>query len=480
VKVFGDLGSSLGSRRTEDKIEIVNSGSGIHTLRLKGAVVKQSRKRLLLALATIFVPTIVTTSATAYGQVASNAAIDSIYPQVESLYIDIHRNPELSRREQRTASKMADGLRQLGYEVTTGIGGNGLVGVLRNGSGPTVALRTELDALPVEEQTGLAYASQVRVKDDSGADVPVMHACGHDLHMAAWMGTATLMARNKSTWTGTLMMIGQPAEETVSGASAMLRDGLFTRFPKPDYVLAIHDDSDLPAGTVGFVPGYSHANVDAVAITIYGRGGHGAMPQTTIDPIVIAARTVLALETIVSREIDPHDPAIITVGSIHGGTKSNIIPDEVKLQLTVRSYREEVRKHLLASIIRIARAESEAAGAPQPPKVEFYDPAYANYNDPALTERMTAALRRRLGEANVVEIPSKMVSEDFSEYRRAGVPSVMFFVGAVDPAKYKEAKASGTPLPSLHSSKFAPDLKPTMETAMATETTALMELMGKR
>jgi len=410
---------------------------------------------------------------------ASTVAVDAILPQIEALYVDLHRHPELSFHEQRTAAALAEALRKLGFDVTTGVGKLGVVGVLKNGPGPTVMLRTELDALPVKEQTGLVYASQVTTHNDAGVEVPVAHACGHDVHMSAWMGTATLLSKSSDQWRGTLVLIGQPAEETVGGAAAMLKDGLFTRFPRPDYEIAIHDDSDLPAGMVGYTPGYSHANVDSVDITIYGKGGHGAMPQTTVDPIVIAARTVLSLQTIVSREIDPRDPAVITVGSIHGGTKHNIIPDSVHLQLTVRSYKPGTRKHLLASIERIARAESEAGGAPKPPLVEFSDASDSVYNDPKLTERVVGVLRRRLGNDKVVEMPPKMVAEDFSEYGKAGVPSVMFFVGAVNPARYQEAKASGTRLPSLHSSQFAPDLKLTLETAMEAEAAVMLDLLGK-
>ncbi|MFZ3212101.1 MAG: amidohydrolase [Terriglobales bacterium] len=410
---------------------------------------------------------------------SSTEAVEAVLPQMEALYIDLHQHPELSFHEQRTAATLADGLRKLGFDVTTGVGKLGVVGVLKNGAGPTVMLRTELDALPVKEQTGLAYASQVTTHNDAGVEVPVAHACGHDIHMSAWIGTATLLSQARDQWRGTLVLIGQPAEETVGGAAAMLADGLFTRFPKPDYVIAIHDESELPAGMVGYTPGYSHANVNSVDITIYGKGGHGAMPQTTVDPIVIAARTVLALQTIVSREIGPGDPAVITVGSIHGGTKHNIIPDSVHLQLTVRSYKPETRKHLLAAIERIVKAESEAGGAPKPPLVEFSEGSDSVYNDPKLTEREVAALQRQLGKGNVVEMPPKMVSEDFSEYRKSGAPTVMFFVGAVDPEKYREARASGTALPSLHSSQFAPDLKPTLVTAIETETTVLLDLLGK-
>ncbi|MBV9146045.1 MAG: amidohydrolase, partial [Acidobacteria bacterium] len=282
--------------------------------------------------------------------------VQSVYPKVEQLYVDLHQHPELSNHETETAAKLASQLRSLGYDVTTGVGGTGVVAVMKNGSGPTVMLRTELDALPVEEKTGWSFASHVHTKDDSGADVPVMHACGHDIHMAALVGTATLMARDKQAWHGTLMLIGQPAEERANGAAAMLKDGLFTRFPKPDFAFAMHDGNNLPAGQVGFTPGFSLTSADSVDITIYGKGGHGATPQNTVDPIVIAARTVMSLQTIVSREISPQDPAVITVGSIHGGTKHNIIPETVKLQLTVRAYKPEVRKHLLDAIARIARA----------------------------------------------------------------------------------------------------------------------------
>ncbi len=408
------------------------------------------------------------------------AQVDAIYPQIESLYLDLHKNPELAFHEQNTAAKLADGLRALGFEVSTGIGGTGIVGLLRNGQGPTVMIRTELDALPVREQTGLPYASHAVTKDAQGRDLPVMHACGHDIHMATWLGTARLLTSMKDRWRGTVMMVAQPAEEIVSGASAMLKAGLFTRFPKPDFAIAVHDDSDLPAGQVGYTPGYVLSNANSVDITIYGKGGHGASPQSTVDPIVIAARTILALQTIVSRENDPRDPAVVTVGSIHAGTKHNIIPDEAHLQLTVRSYQDEVQKHLLDAIARIARAEALAAGAPKEPLIELSDTAHATYNDPEVTQRLAAALRAALGKDNVVEQPPKMASEDFSEYGRAGVPAVMLSVGAVNPQKYAAAKAAGTVLPSLHSPLFAPDREPTLKTAIRAETAAALELLGKR
>ncbi len=406
--------------------------------------------------------------------------VNAIYPEVEALYLDLHRNPELSLHEQQTAAKLAERMKALGYEVTTGVGGTGVVAVLRNGQGRTVLLRTDMDALPVEEKTGLPYASQVVVKSDSGTAVPVMHACGHDVHMSSWFGTAKLMATNRQRWHGTLILIGQPAEEIGTGAAAMLKDGLFTRFPKPDFALAIHDDPSLPAGQVGYTPGYTMASSDSVDITIFGRGGHGAQPQNTVDPIVIAARTVLALQTIVSRENNPLDPAVVTVGTIHGGTKNNIIPDEVKLQLTVRSYKPEVRKRLLASIERIAKGEALAGGAPREPLVKVEPAANATYNDLELTKRLAATLRNTLGQANVVEIPPKMVFEDFSEFSLAGVPSAIFLVGGVEPTKFAAAQRSSTPLPGLHSSLWAPDREPTLKTAITVETAELLELLGGR
>lgn len=323
----------------------------------------------------------------------ANEEIRAILPDAEALYLDLHRNPELSLQERRTSTLLAERLKALGYDVTAGVGGYGVVAILRNGAGPTVLLRTDMDALPVEEKTGLSYASTVTTKNAAGATVPVMHACGHDLHMASWMGTATLMAQHRERWTGTLMLIAQPAEEIGVGASAMLKDGLLTRFPKPSFALAIHDDV-LPAGQIGFTPGYAHAAADAVDITIFGRGGHGAQPENTIDPIVIGARTVLALQTIVARENNPRDPAVVTVGSFQGGTQNNVIPDEVHLLLTVRTYRPEVRKRILSSIERITKAEAMAGGAPREPLIITKPAANAEYNDPALTARMVAGCGR--------------------------------------------------------------------------------------
>jgi len=407
------------------------------------------------------------------------AGLPEVYPELEALYIDLHQTPELSFHEEQTAAKLAERLRGLGFEVTTGVGGTGVVGLLRNGDGPTVMVRTDLDGLPVEERTGLPYASTVRVEDPTtGSEVGVMHACGHDVHMTAWMGTATLLSRGRSKWSGTLMMIGQPAEERGSGAKQMLADGLYERFPKPDYALAIHDSADLPAGQVGVHSGFALASVDSVDITVYGAGGHGAYPHKTIDPVLIAARIVVALQSIVAREINPLDPAVVTVGSIHGGTKHNIIPDDVHLQLTVRSYKDDVREHLLAAIERIARAEAEAGNAPKPPDVEVSEGTPATYNDPELSLRVTEAVGAALGQGQVVEVPSVMGGEDFSEFTRAGVPGVIMWVGAVNPDTFRDAKAEGKILPSLHSPLFAPDREPTLRTAITAETAATLELLS--
>ena len=409
----------------------------------------------------------------------ASTQIDAVYPHVETLYFDLHRNPELSYHEEKTAAKIADQLRKLGYEVTTGVGGTGVVGVFKNGSGPVVMLRAELDALPVQEKTGLDYASHATTHDDRGVEVPVMHACGHDLHMAIGMGTAELLVQNRDRWRGTFIYVGQPAEERIGGARAMMKDGLFNRFPKPDFVFAVHDTNKLAAGQIGYTSGFSAANSDSVDVTIYGVGGHGARPQSTVDPIVIAARTILAWQTIVARENDPHDPAVITVGSIHGGTKHNIIPDEVQMQLTVRSYKDEVRNHLISAIERIAVAEAEAAGAPKKPVVRVTESVGALYNDPQLTVRIVDRLKRVLGDTNLIAEEPIMGSDDFAEYRSAGIPSLMLGLGSANPREFAEAKKNGKELPSNHSPYFAPDREPSLKTGIEVEMAAILELMGK-
>jgi amidohydrolase len=418
-------------------------------------------------------------TASCFGQSpAATKEVDAIYPEVHALYLDLHQNPELSAHETQTAAKLASRLRGLGYDLTEHVGGTGIVAIIKNGRGPTIMLRTELDALPVEEKTGLPYASRVRAKDDSGRDVPVMHACGHDLHMSALLGTATIMAHSENTWHGTLMLIGQPAEETISGAKKMIEDGLLTRFPKPDAGVALHVGNDLPAGTVGVAPGYSYASADSVRITIYGKGGHGAAPQNTIDPIVIAARTVLALQTIVSREVTPGDAAVVTVGYIQAGTKNNIIPDQAELGLTIRTYEPEVRKQILAAVARITKAEADAAGAPREPLIEQYESTNAVYNDPALAQRLRKTLETTLGKDNVVTAEPLMVSEDYAYFVEQGIPSFYFALGGADPQKYAEAKASGTKLPFNHSSLFAPDVDPALRTGIAAETVVLRDLLN--
>ncbi|WNG59252.1 amidohydrolase [Archangium gephyra] len=405
--------------------------------------------------------------------------LDALYPELDALYKDLHQNPELSHQEEKTAAKLAERLRALGFEVTPKVGGHGVVAVLRNGKGPTVLLRTDMDALPVEEKTGLPYASKAMAKDDTGQSVPVMHACGHDVHMTAWVGTATLLARTKDRWRGTLVMVGQPAEERGSGARGMLADGLYKRFPKPDFAVALHNSASAVAGSIEYVAGYALANVDSVDITLHGKGGHGAYPHTTVDPIVLAARTILSLQTLVSREKHPLEPAVVTVGSIHGGTKHNIIPDEVKLQLTVRSYKPEVRKQLLAGIERVANAEAAAANAPRKPEVSVTEGTPATYNDPELTKRLVGAITRVLGKENLREATPVMGGEDFSEYGLAGVPAVMLWLGTVEPKRHAEAKAAGETLPSLHSPLFYPDRERTLRTGVTSLTTAALELLGK-
>lgn len=408
------------------------------------------------------------------------APLASIYPDLEALYQDLHRAPELSLHEEKTSAKLAERLRKLGYDVTDHVGGFGVVAVLKNGKGPTVLVRADMDALPVEEKTGLPYASRVTARDDSGATVPVMHACGHDVHVTSLVGAATLLVRARSRWHGTLVLVGQPAEEGGAGARNMLRDGFLTRFPKPDFAVALHDDPRLPAGEIGYTPGYALANVDSVDITIYGRGGHGSSPQNTIDPVLIAARTVVALQSIVSRENNPLDPAVVTVGSIHGGTRHNVIPDEVKLQLTVRTYKDEVRKRTLAAIARIAKAEAAAAGAPREPRVTLDAGGDATFNDPALTGRIRKALSGAFGAAHVVELPPIMAAEDFGEFGRAAkVPSVMFWLGGTERKRFEAAHGDATQLPGLHSSLWAPDPEPTIKTGAGALTVVVLDLMGK-
>lgn len=417
-------------------------------------------------------------SAIAIAQSSTSKEADNVFPQARQLYLDLHEHPELSGHETQTAVKLATDLRRLGYEVTEHVGNTGVVALLKNGPGPTIMLRTELDALPVEEKTGLPYASKVHMKDDAGHDVPVMHACGHDLHVASLLGAAEIMERTKNTWHGTLMLIGQPAEETIGGAEGMLKDGLFTRFPKPDAAVALHVGNEHPAGVVAITPGVYNTNSDSVRITIVGKGGHGASPQSTIDPIVIAARTILSLQTIVSREVKPGELAIVTVGYIRAGTKNNIIPDQAEMGLTIRTRKADVRKQVLDSIARIAKAEAAAAGAPREPSIDRYEGTDLVYNNPELAEHLRAPLEAALGKNNVVTAEPITPSEDFSYFTEQGVPGFYFSLGGADPQKFAQAKAEGTHLPSNHSPLFAPDVEPALKTGIAAEVAVLRNLLN--
>src|SRR5689334_13082068 len=403
--------------------------------------------------------------------------VSSVLPDAQTLYLDLHQHPELSSHETRTAAELAGRLRTLGYEVTEHVGGTGVVAILKNGAGPTVMLRTELDGLPVEEKTGLPYASKARAKDDNGRDVPVMHACGHDVHMASLFGTASIMAHSKDSWHGTLMLIGQPAEETITGADKMIKDGLFTRFAKPDIGIAMHDTNNLSVGQVGITPGYAKANADSLKITVYGKGGHGAQPHTTIDPVLIAARIAVTLQSIVAREIKPGDAAVITIGYIQAGTKNNIIPDDAQMGFTVRSFKPDVRQHLLAGIERVAKAEAMAAGAEKMPLVEKYESTSAVYNDPVLTQHLASTLEGVLGKGSVVTEEPIMTSEDYSVFVEQGIPSFYFTLGVADPKKLAEAQAAGRQLPSNHSPLFAPVPEPSIKTGITAEVTILRDLL---
>jgi hippurate hydrolase len=410
---------------------------------------------------------------------AEDAAVWAKAHQQElvELYRHFHAHPELSFQETETAARLAKELRAVGVEVTEGVAKTGVVGVLKNGSGPTVMIRTDLDALPVTEQTGLAYASHVKAKTDGG-ETGVMHACGHDIHITNLIGTARWFAANKDQWQGTLIFLGQPAEERVGGAKAMLEAGLFTRFPRPDYAIALHCNSDLATGKVGVRGGYLLANVDSCDITLIGRGGHGAYPHTTIDPVVMGAQLVMDLQQIVSREIKPTEPAVVTVGSIHAGTKHNIIGNQCHLELTIRSYSDAVRQHIHDAIIRKAKAVAAGAGAPEP-KVVFSDGTPATFNDEQLARRLRGVFEQQFGKANVDLPEPTMGAEDFSMYGKAGVPICMFWLGTVDPQRLERMKQLGQRPPSLHSPLFYPDAEETLVTGITATVTAARELLKK-
>ena len=430
-------------------------------------------------------------SAVALAQQTPQSLADAELPSLLPIYKDFHSHPELSGHEERTATLVAKELRATGCQVTEHLGKyqdskfkpHGVVGVMKNGDGPTVLVRTDMDALPVHEETGLPYASTVTTNNDEGKEVPVMHACGHDAHMSMFIGVARSLAKLKDQWHGTILFVAQPAEETGNGARALLSAGLYEKFGKPDFALGFHDKADMQIGHVGVTEGYTYANVDSVDVTVRGVGGHGAYPHKTKDPIVLAAEMINAWQTIASRENNPLDPIVITVGSIHGGTKYNIIPDEVKMQLTVRTYKADTRDRVLAAIERIAKGIAVAAGIPaeRAPIVSVAKDQFtpATYNNPELTKRLVAMWKKSLGDENVEIVDPTMGGEDFSEYSLPdhSIPAVDFHVGAVDPAKIAEYKQARKELPSLHSSKFAPVPEPTIRTGIVAMTAAVLELM---
>ena len=415
-------------------------------------------------------------------QKAVDTQLDGGIADWVKLYKHLHENPELSLQELQTSAKMAEELKAAGFEVTTKIGGHGVVGVLKNGTGPMVLVRADMDGLPIIEKTGLPYASKVRVRNKEGVEVGVMHACGHDVHMSCLIGAARTLAATKDLWQGTLLFVAQPAEEVVAGARAMLDDGLYKKFGKPDYALALHADPLKPVGVISYTDGLALANSDTVDITVKGKGGHGAAPHLSVDPIVLSARIILDLQTIVSREVNPLDPCVVTVGSIHGGTKHNIIPNEVKLQLTVRTTKPEVRKDVLEAIARIAKAAAMGAKAPEPEVVVSetqYTPA--TINDSALVKRTTTLLKGLLGEKNIQTRPPAMGAEDFGRFSKNGVPIFMFFLGSVSQEKYEAAQKPGAPaLPGMHTDAYFPEPDKAIRVGVQTMSLSVIDLLSKK
>ncbi len=414
----------------------------------------------------------------------SGSAI-SLEEAYRNIYMDLHQNPELSLMEVKTAAKMADMLKKLGFEVTTGIGGNGVVGIFRNGPGKTIMLRTDMDALPVRENTGLPYASQIIMKDARGNENPVMHACGHDLHMTTWLGTLTTLVTLKKEWKGTLIAVGQPAEEGTAGAQAMLDDGLYKKFPVPDIALAYHVSPELPAGTIGYYPGPIFAGVQTVELTVFGYGGHGATPHKTIDPIVLSARIINDIQTIVSRRINPVKPAVVTVGSIHGGTRANVIPDEVRMMITIRFFEQDVYKKIRESLISIAKGAAVSAGLPEDkmPVIVFDEPLDLPVNnDPALVMQAVGSMKDILGDRNIIQVDPAMVAEDFAKYgsTEEKIPIGLFWLGGVAPEKYKDFENKLITLPPLHNAAFAPDFGPTFKTGVTAMSRTIIDLYGNK
>ena len=430
-----------------------------------------------LAVLTLVATCAFTSPASAADPAAIKTWTDKETPELVKLYQHFHTHPELSFTEKETAARIAQEWKTAGFEVTEKVGGHGVVGILKNGAGPLVMIRTDLDALPVTEQTNLVYASKVKVKDQAGNDVGVMHACGHDIHMTSLVGVARYLGAHKNEWKGTVMLVGQPAEERGAGARAMLEDKLFDRFGKPDYALALHVFPELPAGMVGYRGGYAMANVDSVDIVVKGKGDHGAYPHATVHPIVQPPELILSLQTIVAREIKPIDPAVVTVGSIHGGTKHNIIGDDCRLQITVRSYADNVRAQLLEAIERKAKAVALAHRAP-PPDFKVSESTPSLFNDEKLTARIAPALEAAIGKPRVIATEASMGGEDFGRFGRAGVPIVMFGLGALDAKTLARLKELGQSPPSLHSPVFYPDnVELTLTTGVTAMTSAALELL---
>ncbi|PAJ73074.1 peptidase M20 [Pseudoalteromonas sp. NBT06-2] len=413
-------------------------------------------------------------------------SLNNNLPKLETLYLKLHQAPELSYMEKETGKVMAKQLANLGFTVTSNVGGFGVVGLYKNGNGPTVMIRTDTDGLPIIEQTGKNYASTVTTLDKNNSKVGIMHGCGHDIHMTSFIGTAQQLIENKSQWQGTLMMVAQPAEEVGAGAKAMLKEGLFTKFAKPDHILGLHVSASVPAGKVAIAPGYALANVDSVDITVKGKSGHGAYPHLTKDPVVLASRIVMALQTINSREISPLKPSVITVGSIHGGSKHNIISNEVKLQLTLRSYDPKIRAQQIAAIKRITHGIAISAGLEDSMKPIVYvheeEKIPSTYNDPTLAKNVQSSIESELGKINVLKSEPVMAGEDFGLYTLTedNIPSTIFWLGGVPAKDYEESVKNGTSLPSLHSSKFAPDYPVAIKTGVRAMTASALDLFNKK
>jgi hippurate hydrolase len=437
---------------------------------------------VMVALLTGSLPSLATAAAPGPLRELVTRRVGAEYPSLFGIYTNLHAHPELSFMEVKTAALVAGELRTLGFTVTEKVGNTGVVGVLTNGVGPTLLVRADMDGLPIRENSGVSYASTDVVKDLSGKDQPAMHGCAHDTHITGLIGTARLLVSLKDRWTGTLVLIAQPAEEIVGGARAMLADGLYTRFPKPDFAIALHTTSMLPAGVIGYGEGPFLASVSSMDIQVRGVGGHGSAPHTTKDPIVLASQIVVALQTIVSREIKPGAPAVVTVGTIHGGLKRNIISDEVRLELTLRAFDEKVMAQLIASIRRICDGTARAAGVPDDrlPLISFTPESVpVTSNDPVLARRLTGTFLDWFGKDGARVQEPIMGAEDFSQYRREGVPICMWWVGATDPARITESERTGVPVPSNHSATFAPVPEPTLKACVTSMTAAVLELMGR-